>query len=260
MCSISKNTAPDKLNNNGWTSRLGRCPSYFAQDYFMTISANNKELQGDCFKLLAACFYEPDRDLFLQENLCENLVALLSANGCNAAAEAARRMQIALSEQDEEDLKVEYARLFVGPFELIAPPYGSVYLEHKRKLMGDSTMAVQKMYKSAGLMLNEKEAPDHIAFELEFMHYLCLAEVEAESQGQENRVSEIFRNKLEFMDTYLEPWISPFCEDIRQGSENSFYSNLADCLEAFSTEMKTYYEKVGQVRQNRNNHDYRASA
>lgn len=227
----------------------------------ITIDNNeHKEQQGGCFKLLAACFYEPDRDLFLQEKLCENLAALLSCCGCDSAAEAARQMLPALSEQDKDELKVEYSRLFVGPFELLAPPYGSVYLEQKRKLMGDSTMAVKKMYQAAGLSLNEKEAPDHIAFELEFMHYLCHAEIEAKAQGQDNKALDSARMQAEFMEKLLAPWIPPFCEDIRQGSENSFYSSVADCLEAFATEMKAYYHKSAQIRQNRKCHDCRASA
>ncbi|MFN2356106.1 MAG: molecular chaperone, partial [Desulfopila sp.] len=82
-------------------------------------------------------------------------------------------MEQAIHESRHQDLLVEYARLFVGPFELLAPPYGSVYLETGRRLMGDSTIAVQHMYTNAGLTLDVQEAPDHIALELEFMHYLC---------------------------------------------------------------------------------------
>jgi TorA maturation chaperone TorD len=42
----------------------------------------------------------------------------------------------------------------VGPFLVPAPPYGSVYLEDNRQLMGDSTIDVRRHYLSLGLDLS----------------------------------------------------------------------------------------------------------
>ncbi|MCL7488708.1 MAG: molecular chaperone TorD family protein [Desulfobulbaceae bacterium] len=210
----------------------------------MPTVVEKKLRQSDCFKLLAACFYEPDREMFLQERLCDNLVSLFSSCGYVPAAEAARTMLVALSELSDDELKVEYARLFVGPFELVAPPYGSVYLEEKKRLMGDSTVAVQKMYQEAGLSLDVKEAPDHIALELEFMHYLCLAESEAGAKRQRKEAQRLNKMQTEFMTRLLGPWIPPFCENIRQGTDNGFYLNLADCLEGFIQEIILLHHPV----------------
>ena len=190
-------------------------------------------LRGNCFKLLAACFYEPDKELFLQEGLCENLAALLAACACEEAARAAGLMREALAEQDDEALKVEYARLFVGPFELIAPPYGSVYLEKGRRLMGDSTLAVQKMYEEFDLSLAVKEVPDHIALELEFMHYLYMCEADAAARAQSGEVARFAAARAGFMDRFLGPWVPNFCKDIKKGTDNRFYSLLADSLAGF---------------------------
>jgi len=215
--------------------------------------------QSDCFKLLAACFYEPDREMFLQEQLCDNLVSQLAACGYVPAAEAARGMLVALSEASNEELKIEYARLFVGPFELVAPPYGSVYLEERKRLMGDSTVAVQKMYQQAGLSLEVKEAPDHIALELEFMHYLCLAESEARAKRQNKEAQRLNKMQTEFMTRLLGSWIPPFCENIRQGTDKGFYVNLADCLEDFIREIISLPQAT-TMRKNEGIHDRGTSA
>lgn len=151
-------------------------------------------------------------------------------------------MLVALSELTDEEMKVEHARLFVGPFELLAPPYGSVYLEKGGMLMGDSTMAVQKMYHEAGLSLDVMEAPDHIALELEFMHYLCLGESTAEAKRQHEEALAFTKRQAEFMNRFLAPWIPAFCDNIRQGSDNHFYVHLADCLESFTREMISFYQ------------------
>ena len=204
---------------------------------FMTIAADITGQCGDCFKLLAACFYEPEKELFLEERLCHNLASLLAECHCREAAKAAAGLQAALEETGEDELKVEYARLFVGPFELIAPPYGSVYLEPNRRLMGDTTMAVRKAYRDSGLSLEVKEAPDHVALELEFMHYLWFKEAEAAAEEDSQRAREYAALQADFLRKYLGPWIPEFCEKIRQGTENRFYRALAGCLENFIDEI-----------------------
>lgn len=203
-----------------------------------------KMAQCNCFKLLSACFYEPEKELFTQENLCGNLTSLFAQAGCQAAAEAAARMGTALMQDSSEDLCVEHARLFVGPFELVAPPYGSVHLEKARRVMGDSTMEVQRMYQEAGLALDVKEAPDHIALELEFMHYLSL--LEANAAGEDTaRVHEVAQKQAEFFHHFLSPWVPDFCQAIRKGTDNAFYMALADCLESFVDAMTAGYALAG---------------
>ncbi|MBU0480727.1 MAG: molecular chaperone TorD family protein [Proteobacteria bacterium] len=199
----------------------------------MTTAVELTIQRSNCFRLLAACFYEPDQALFQKEHLCENLASLLGICSNEKAAAAAMSMTAALAENCGDEMAVEYARLFVGPFELAAPPYGSVYLEKSNRLMGDSTLAVQKMYQKAGLSVEVREAPDHIALELEFMHFLCLGEAEA---AQEKKVSDARKFadlQSAFMGKLLGPWIPEFCEDIRKNTGNGFYSHLADCLDHF---------------------------
>jgi TorA maturation chaperone TorD len=193
--------------------------------------------RGDCFKLLAAAFYEPDKNLFLAERLAENLAGLLTACQCPKAATAAAYLRAGLEESTPDELRVEYARLFVGPFALLAPPYGSVYLEQSGRLMGDSTLAVQRLYREAGLVQEIQEAPDHIALELEFLHYLCLKEAEGVAANQPEAAGEYAARQSEFMDRLLRPWLPAFCEKIRRGTENTFYCALADCLESFVAEI-----------------------
>ena len=186
--------------------------------------------QSDCFKLLAVCFYEPEKKLFLDEQVCLNLASLLKEIAPEAEP-AAQNMQVALSEIDDKELLIDYARLFVGPFELLAHPYGSIYLDGKSQVMGDSTMAVLKQYQEAGLVVDIKEPPDHIAFELEFVHYISALEAEACEKQEHDKQQNLAMVKKEFLNNFLAPWVPMFCEKIRGGATNSFYNNLADCLQ-----------------------------
>ena len=193
----------------------------------------DKTLQrGDCFKLLAACFYEPDKQLFIEEELGEKLEQLLGQLAPNCVP-TVRQMKNALKQLEQEQLSIDHAALFVGPFELIAAPYGSVYIEKKRTVMGDSTINVAQFYQDAGLSVDIKEPPDHIAIELEFLHYLCAKEAAALNDNQIEDARLLRERQIGFYFTALKPWAETFCEAIRRGTENGFYRNLADCLDHY---------------------------
>ncbi|MBM2827898.1 MAG: cytoplasmic chaperone TorD family protein [Actinobacteria bacterium] len=190
--------------------------------------------RGDCFRLLAACFYPPEMKVLIEEGVLENLHGLLE-EVCPEAAACCEGMARALSQASEEELAVAHAKLFVGPFALRAPPYGSLYLESQNRLMGDTTMEVLKMYQRAGLALSGdfKDAPDHIAAELEFMYFLVAKEVHALRQGDRNDAFKYLEMQHEFHEKYLHPWMEPFVEMIRTGSEHEFYRLLAKSLSTF---------------------------
>ena len=196
--------------------------------------------RGNCFKLLAACFYEPEKDMFIEEQVCTNLQALLDG-WASGASKAANKMDLSLRAANQDNLSVDHAALFVGPFELIAPPYGSVYLEKQRQVMGDSTMEVVRRYQDAGLSVDVKDAPDHIAIELEFMHHLCMKEAESSASGDEQEVEKFKELQRDFYFNALQ-WVPQFCSAIREGSTSPFYTELANCLERFMVTCRQIYD------------------
>lgn len=204
----------------------------------MTSQTNAINL-GNCFKLLAACFYEPEKDLFIEEKLCQNLQNLLEG-WASGAAKAASDMEFALSNSEQEQLSVAHAELFVGPFELLAAPYGSVYLEKNRQIMGDTTIGVLKCYEDAGLTVGEKEPPDHIAIELEFMAFLCTREAEARAAGNVAQAQELFSMQSDFYHSFLS-WTPRLCEEMRRATNNPFYRALAKCLARFMVSCEQSY-------------------
>ncbi len=154
---------------------------------------------------------------------------------CPDAAPSAWRMDEALQSCSDEDLQIVHAKLFVGPFEMKAPPYGSIYLESRHLVMGDSTMDVAKIYQDAGLKVELHEPPDHIAIELEFMAFLCTSEVEKIQTGNKVEQQKLRESQKQFLQSFIAPWIPQFCQRIREGTENLFYIELANCLEIFIT-------------------------
>jgi TorA maturation chaperone TorD len=190
--------------------------------------------RGDCYRLLSACFYQPQKETFIQEKLFKNLAGLLK-QAVPAAAMHASVMEKAFLKYSGDDLLVAYAKLFVGPNELLAPPYGSVYLDGGKMLMGDSTMDVIKMYEEQGLSMDSefRNLPDHITAEMEFMYYLIFKEIEALEKSQWDTALDCMETQELFIDQFLGRWVKPFCDKIKQATDNEFYASLADCVSVF---------------------------
>lgn len=173
------------------------------------------EQQGreNIYRLLSALYYQPCIEM---KPLLNNLKEWLELVFPDAVADVIL-MQEYLEEQREDmtELLVDYARLFVGPFSVIAPPYGSVYLEQERKVMGDTTLAVSRFYQEVGLELeaDQRDLPDHIAVELEFLYYLL-------SQGY-------FEQYQRFLQEHLGSWVRAFGEVVEMNAKTEFYRCLA---------------------------------
>lgn len=190
--------------------------------------------RSDCYRLLSASFYPPDRDQWLRERTCLDLAdALDELYPDTAAAAHAAALAEALGETDALELRIDHAALFVGPFALLAPPYGSVYLDRDHALMGDTTLAAAARYAAAGLTVTLHEPPDHIAVELEFMHYLAAQAAQAAARGDATEAARLSREQHDFLSQHLGAWAPAFCAAISRGAATRFYRNVAQCLRAF---------------------------
>ena len=187
----------------------------------------HEAIRSEIYKLLAESYYPPN------EALPDNILDLIEKLELVGLQDINWGGEEILKADSIEDLTVEHARLFVGPYTLLAPPYGSVYMEPERRIMGNSTMDVVKRYQQSGLDMagDFKDAPDHIAAELEFMHFLYSAEAECMQGNEREKELGGVILKNHFLTTCLAPWIHPFCQNIKNATTNQFYINLAECLE-----------------------------
>lgn len=189
----------------------------------------------DVYKGFAECYYLPDDDLV---NRLKNMEYQLGLLGSKALYYVVL-MRSEIQKPDYlEKLQIEFSKLFIGPYSLLAPPYGSVYLEGARKVMGDSTMDVIGRYESAGLSVSEsfKDVPDHIAAELEFMYYLVFKNIEAIQSDAYDAAYKYMNHQRMFLEDHLGNWISGFSQTISSHAEIDFYRNLAIATRLFIEE------------------------
>lgn len=189
-------------------------------------------LRSEAYRLLAACYFPPQGGL---EQVAGELADILSCLCPEAARHAAAMQQQLAGTQGQQALQVDYARLFLGPYRLLAPPYGSVYLEGERRVMGTSTDKALDHYKRVGLDLSPQfqEAPDHIAAELEFMHYLLFSSISGPERGLGEETALYQDLQKEFLHDHLGAWAEPFCRAVEQNAETGFFQSLARATRAF---------------------------
>lgn len=196
----------------------------------------------DAYKYLAACFHVPNGEL---TTMLKGLEHQLGVLGFGALSYATLMRNEFESLKDLEELKIDFARLFVGPYSLLAPPYGSIYLERERKLMGNSTQYLLETYRESGVDLsaNFRDAPDHIAAELEFMYFLVFKEVEALKNSDIETTINFLEKQRAFLRQHLGIWVFEFADSIEEKAATDFYKNLARATKAFMKEELDYLEE-----------------
>ena len=189
-------------------------------------------IRSDIYKLLAECYYPPDEILSGKIRDLDDKLSLICHRARQDFNWNGRKI---LKAENLTELEVEYARLFVGPYTLQAPPYGSVYLEPERRIMGNSTMDVINRYRQSGLVVAEdyKDAPDHIAAELEFMHFLIFRAIDAANRGDADHMVASLNNQQAFLEIHLGAWIHEFAGKVIENASTPFYRNLARATETF---------------------------
>ncbi len=139
------------------------------------------------------------------------------------------------AQEQAEELAVEYARLFLGTGEHIAP-YESVFIrgwsEEAPQLWGEATVAVARFYDEAGLELKSGRTPDHLSLELEAMAMLAECEAARRESGDAGGAAGIEELQSRFCREHLILWVPEICKAVRARSGSSFYRGMAALTES----------------------------
>ena len=134
--------------------------------------------------------------------------------------------------------RAEFARMFLGPKKLPAPPYESAYRSGARCMWGPQTSEVREAYEAAGIRrdgsLNEPD--DFVGFELQFASSLLTAARLAEEAGDGDARAFALERYREFLDGHLGRWIPAFCNDILAAGPAPF---MAACARALKLTVET---------------------
>ncbi len=197
---------------------------------------------------------EPTAELV--ETLCGNATreALgLFSFETNASYEAALAPVLQALDSLQEDfdnkldaLRSEYTRLFVGPLELKAPPWESIYANKQRTLFQQSTLDVRNAYRAQGLLPAEypSVADDHLALECAFLAQLGSRAQTACDNNDTEAVKTALDASKQFLEEHLLVWITDYSKDLSTAERADFYPLLAELALEFMKVDKTLLSEL----------------
>ena len=122
-----------------------------------------------------------------------------------------------------DELAIEYTRVFdAGAKGPPCPLYGGLYGDARMKKMEEAV----RFYNHFGLSLSEeqRELPDHLVTQLEFLHYLCFREVEALQQGLDP--GPFRRAQRDFIERNPGKWVPQLCGKLAKEEAAPFFTVL----------------------------------
>ena len=208
--------------------RILKNGGYHLEDFLV-----RERVRATTYHLLAQCYMLPEK--IKEEKLVDSLYELLLLVNEEAAGYTKMMKNDLEKINNIDELKFDYLSMFVGPKTLLAPPYGSIYMEEQGQIMGVSTNDTIRIYQEAGLKkaADFKEPPDHIRVELDFMFTLIQQTIELCEESNLSEAENKINLQLEFLSKHIGSWVKPFTNNIIQNSKTEFYKNLAKATEAF---------------------------
>ncbi|BFU61140.1 MULTISPECIES: Tat proofreading chaperone DmsD [Rodentibacter] len=183
----------------------------------------------------AAFYYEPEDirfvgilDFFRQPNWTYDWEMAFDAKICEKATAF-------ITQGLSQDLSEQYQRLFIGPNELPAPPWGSVYLDPECVIFGNSLLALRDFLRRHQIIFQaqQDEPEDHIGLMFMLAAYLA-----------ENRPHLV----IEFLCDHFLTWALHFLAQLNQAENVPFYQGLAilaeHTLQRWKTDLQIDVPKV----------------
>jgi DMSO reductase family type II enzyme chaperone len=144
----------------------------------------------------------------------------------------------------EDDLAVEFSRLFdVGASGPPCPLYGGLYFGARMKTMEEAI----RFYNHFGLTLSDdpRELPDHLATQLEFLHYLAFQE--AQELPRNGDAGPYQRAQRDFLARHPGRWVSKLRERVEGQKPAAYFLQLIRLLERFlAGELARLSHEIGE--------------
>ncbi len=173
------------------------------------------------YRLLALAVNYPARSWFTPEYWRVVSRTWLEIDGGQATVQLPEYPQ---SEQSFEELQIEYTRLFINAVpHVVAPMYGSVYLDSDGVLYGASAEKVKAFYQQCDVTLNgEGDIPDALGTQLKFLALLM-------DDGREVDAER-------FLSHYFRPWFTQFFQRVSEATKHPYLLVMIQLINFFTEE------------------------
>ena len=197
-----------------------------------------EKLRANAYNLFSSLLCEPEPSLMQETAIFKNLEnylrKLLPETDIDFSLLYTQVASLSI-----QKFQVEYARLFIGPFKVPAPPYSSLYLGEDI-LMGDTTVWVKNFYRDTGLEFDTelRDLPDHAAVETEFIYYLIYNEFNNLDRGFTDEAKLFWDRQKTFTGQHYNLWIPKLCDKVIENTELDYFKIIFKYLKLLVTEVR----------------------
>ena len=203
------------------------------------------------YQLLARGFMYPNKE-WLESFL--KFLDIRKENGSSASEfenSLVNALNYSLDEYALEGMENEYNRLFTAGVDILVPIYETEYamdtIFAKTKELAD----LNGFYGAFGLQLGKdsnRERPDHVSIEMEFMASLLIKEAYARNEGWDDKVNVCLDARKKFLKDHIGRWGPTFCTVIKHKTDIEFYKVLAGLtLDIINKDLKELNVKPGFI-------------
>jgi TorA maturation chaperone TorD len=149
--------------------------------------------------------------------------------GLTYLKEWSRMTRVEMSDEVFDALKSDYTRLFIGPGQVLAPPWESVFVKEGRMIFQESTLRVREWYLRYDLepVSLYKEPDDHIGLELLFLAHLAGLSLAALRKQDEAEFTATIEAQRGFLSEHVLTWASIWCDQVGVYCRTDFFRGIA---------------------------------
>ena len=192
------------------------------------------------YQFLSTCLLEPNKkalEMLNNEEYMAEVKSCISVSGNSEMLEAFELLQKALKGNDVENLEWGYRATFGGAtVAMDCPPYEMYYSGSQIWQQTQDLADISGMYKAYGIQMEEDSTTsrwDHVAVQLEFLHFLTYKLAYAIENHSEEEQESCRSGKKKFLYAHIGRWIKAFSTSVVKKTPEDFYRQAATLATVF---------------------------
>ena len=207
-----------------------------APDEALTIPAEWKRRQEEqalAYHFLGRCFYEAPRAEWLAAFAGDRLFEAWPFPSGDDRTAAGLALQATFCQgwnpEQMGALTWDFNRLFVGPGEMLATPWESVYRSKTKLTFQEPTLQVRALYERFGVQAPamHREPDDHLGLELAFVATLSDLTAQAAAEDDATQTTRCFEAQKDFLRDHLLAWAPTCLALVEKHAETDYYRGAA---------------------------------
>ncbi|GAX59458.1 nitrate reductase delta subunit [Candidatus Scalindua japonica] len=192
------------------------------------------------YQFLSTCLLEPNKealDLLLNDDYMAEVKNCIEISGSSQMLETFDLLQRRVEGVDVEGLAWSYRATFGGStVAMDCPPYEMYYSGSQIWQQTQDLADISGMYKAYGIEIEEDTTTsrwDHVAVELEFLHFLTYKIAYAIENHSEKEQESCISGKKKFLYAHIGRWIKAFSTSVIKKTPEEFYRHASALASLF---------------------------